>query len=448
MFAMFRKLSRPFRLHLLIAGLVVVLAALSVPAFGGETVGRTKDAGSLEGYYKDLFVDGGSRLSSRTTLHAAKSLGLDCEYYAGRDEIRQSQIVSGNEDDFNGALLYPDGQPRFRLIYVHGGGATAHGKTLGSAGREAFREFYYNGGSYCGSCAGSFLAGANTDKSATNRLGYLHIFPYNTLNTGMKKERVGHVIPEGSPLLNFRDFGADLRIDDIYHNNGNWMLATKGEHLKTTEILALYDKPDKKVHNGAAIWAHKKSAESGRVVMIGSHPEGAESGERLLLTEACLLYALAGVAPPAIKGELKRGETRVMDKRTSDRDPAFTRIGDRQYHHFTIEVPTGEQDVRIRVNGEGGHQLNLYLRKAEPAFASNAEFSNRKTDADKELRASLSPGTWHVSVECASSIETKEIVEKVGKHDSKFVRYGGDVSVLNGAPYSISWMEAPRSDEK
>ena len=129
----------------------------------------------------------------------------------------------------------------------------------------------------------------------------------------MKKERVGHVIPEGSPLLNYREFGDDLTVEDIHHNNGNWMRATKGDHLKDTEILALYDKPDKKVHKGAAIWAHKKSVESGRVVMIGSHPEGAESGERLALTEACLLYALAGVAPPTIKGELMPNETRVMN---------------------------------------------------------------------------------------------------------------------------------------
>lgn len=373
-------------------------------------------------------------------MHAATSLGLSFDYYAGRDETKQSQIVSGNEDDFNGALLYPDGQPRFRLIYVHGGGATAHGKSLGQSGREVFRTFFYNGGSYCGSCAGSFLPAANTGSRLTNRVGYLHIYPYNTLGTGMKKERVGHLIPKDSPLLNFRDFGEDRLVDDIYHNNGNWMRTTEGEHLKDTEILALYDKPDKKVHNGAAIWAHKKGEESGRVIMIGSHPEGAKSGEKLALTEACFLYALAGVAPPKIKAELTAGETRRMVKRSSDREPAFTRIGDRQYHHFTINIePNDNANVLITLDGEGDRQLNLYLLKGAPAFRSNAKYSNTQAGCKKRLRVELSPGVWNLSIECATTVQSEEIVERVNKYDSKFLQYTGDLSILNGAPYSIGW---------
>ena len=113
------------------SGMVRAAALLAVQGLlADEATTPPSLTGSAEGFYKDLFIDGGARLSSRNYLHAAKSLGLDYEYYAGHDETRQSQIVSGNEDDFNGALLYPDGQPRFRLIYVHGGGATAHGKTL------------------------------------------------------------------------------------------------------------------------------------------------------------------------------------------------------------------------------------------------------------------------------------------------------------------------------
>ena len=418
------------------SGIVRAAALLAVQGLLADEAGNHLSA---EGFYKDLFIDGGARLSSRNYLHAAKSLGLDYEYYAGRDEARQSQIVSGNEDDFNGALLYPDGQPRFRLIYVHGGGATAHGKTLQHAGRQAFRTFYYNGGSYCGSCAGAFLPGANTDRSAAKRLGYLHIYPYNTLNTGMKKERVAHRIPEDSPLLDYRDFGEDRRVDDIYHNNGNWMQATEGAHLKDTEILALYDEPDRKVHQGAAIWAHKQSSDSGRVVMIGSHPEGAKSGEKLALTEACLLYALAGVAPPSIKGVLKPGEARVMHKRSSDRDPAHTRIGDRQYHHFTIDVPPGGCEAEIKLTGEDRRHLNLYLGTEGPAFASGATFANLDPGANKKLRAKLSEGTWYGGVQCTSTVRTEERVERVGKYASKFHRYSGDLSVLNGVAYTIGW---------
>ena len=140
---------------------------------------RAREAGSTEGFYKDLFIDGGAKLSSRGRLHAANSLGLSYEYYAGGDEARQNLILAGSSDDTNGALLYPDGQPRFRMIYVHGGGATAHGRTLKLAGRRAMRTLYHNGGSYCGSCAGSFLSGRNVDSKTLPRLGYLHIYPYN-----------------------------------------------------------------------------------------------------------------------------------------------------------------------------------------------------------------------------------------------------------------------------
>ena len=67
------------------------------------------------GFYKDLFMSGGARLSSRKTLPAAESLGLSYEYYAGKDEAKQNELFSGSPADTNGVLLYPDGQPRFRM---------------------------------------------------------------------------------------------------------------------------------------------------------------------------------------------------------------------------------------------------------------------------------------------------------------------------------------------
>ncbi|MFP6763403.1 MAG: serine hydrolase, partial [Planctomycetaceae bacterium] len=87
-----------------------------------------------EGFYKDIFMSSGVRLSSRKTLHAADSTQLTYEYYAGQHVTRQNQILVGTPDDTNGVLLHPDGQPRFRMIYVNGGGATAHGKSLTTDG--------------------------------------------------------------------------------------------------------------------------------------------------------------------------------------------------------------------------------------------------------------------------------------------------------------------------
>ena len=103
------------------------------------------------GFYKDVFMSGGVRLSSRKVLPAAESLKLSYEYYAGKDAEKQNELFSGSASDTNGILLYPDGQPRFRMIYVNGGSATLHGKSLELSGRQTVRQFYNQGGSYCGS---------------------------------------------------------------------------------------------------------------------------------------------------------------------------------------------------------------------------------------------------------------------------------------------------------
>ena len=63
----------------------------------------------VDGYHKDLFMDGGSRLTSRKTFPAAESLDLTYEYFAGKDLEKTKRIQSGNELGTNGILSYPDG---------------------------------------------------------------------------------------------------------------------------------------------------------------------------------------------------------------------------------------------------------------------------------------------------------------------------------------------------
>lgn len=50
-----------------------------------------------------------------------------------------------------------------------------------------------------------------------------------------------------------------------------------------------------------------------------------------------------------------------------------------------------------------------------------------------------------MSVECGTTVKAEAVVEKVGKYDSKFIRYSGEVSALNGVVYFIGWT-APRED--
>ena len=394
------------------------------------------------GFYKDVFMNGGVNLRSRKILPAAETLELALELYAGNDVHSQSRLLIGDPMDRNGVLLYPDGQPRFRLIYVNGGGATKHGLSLTKTGRQRMRQYFDNGGSYCGSCAGSFLSGRNVDKRTEPRLGYLNIFPYNTLNTGLKKAKLTHSIPEDSPLLKYRDFGSDYNVEDVYHNNGNWLSTKEGPHLKDTQILAHYNNPDHKTHGGAAIWAYQSKDSLGRVVNIGSHPEGIESGEQLALMEACLLYALDGNGTPKLKGELEPGQVRKMTSRTSDQRPESCRIGDRQLHHFRLEVPKGGKSAAFRLEWAADAKLNLYLSPDRFAFPANAVHRATAGVSRQALETRLASGTWYVSVECETTVDA------VRDEASGFYRYFGKTHVLNGVPYELELTYKEPQDAK
>lgn len=399
-----------------------------------------------DGFYKDIFMSGGKNLTSRKRLYAAESLGLAYEYYAGSDASWQNQLIIGNAADTNGVLLYPDGSPRFRMIYVNGGAATKHGKSLTQEGRERLRQFHRAGGSYCGSCAGSFLSGRNVDSRSDPREGYLHIFPFNTLNTGIKKTRLKHVIPPTSPLLRYRDFGGDNMVAEVYHNNGNW-LRIKPE-MEDVKVLARYDHPGHKIDQGAAIWAYRPDDRAGQILNIGCHPEGSDAGERLALTEACFLHALAGVGQPQLKGVLEFGKPRKMghspDPTSSPAEPApaFAKIGDLQYHHFAFDVPmmpaaSAEvqpiaRPVKIQLSSTENVDLHLHLSRQGPALRRQAEVLDDRPGANKTLQKELTPGRWHVSVFCATSVKT------MNDPDAGFHRYIGDRSILNGAAYTIS----------
>ena len=181
-----------------------------------------------------------------------------------------------------------------------------------------------------------------------------------------------------------------------------------------------------------AVWAYKADDESGRIVNIGSHPEAITQGERLDLTEACFLYALDGAASPIIKGTLVNGVTRRMDKSTQDDDPAHTRIGDRQYHHFTFDVDEDGQEVTVQLAGQSGIDFHLYLREGGLATSRNASHAKTGNGSEKRIETQLASGTWFVSVECVSSVTAMK-----DKKEESFV-YSGKTEVLNGAAYEIT----------
>lgn len=401
-----------------------------------------------QGFYKDIYMDGGIKLTSREDLPAARRLNLSIEHFVTgkdtpesplthQDTVMQQFLFSGNEKDFNGVLLYPDGAPRFRMIYVNGGKATAHGTSLTEKGRENIKTFVKNGGSYLGTCAGMFLASraiATAKDTIKPNLSYLGVWPGIARSTKLINSSTGHFIEKGSPILKYYNFGGDMHIDSIRHNGGGFAYEDQPFPVGT-EILLRYDyepltAKDYSIHKQISAWAWKNNNKEGRVVLIGSHPEGYTSGERLDLMSALIRYSIEGCGEPKIKGELLNGISREMNKSTTDNDPDFTMIGDLQYHHFTSTLPKNAKKLKILVKGPEQYNLNLYIRKLGPAFKEQSDYMNIALGAQKEITIEHpDSGKWFIAVECTSTVEV--INSQWGE------MYTGNLSVLNGVPYSI-----------
>lgn len=374
-------------------------------------------------------MDGGVSLTSRTTLPAATALGLSFEYLATEDQALQDQVIIGSMVDQNGLLLYPDGQPRFRLIYTNGGSATNHGNSLGPTGRARIRQFYYNGGSYSGSCAGAYIASVSYMTTGIYE-PYYHIWPGRTQPTNLESARTGHFIPADSPLLTYFNFGGDLYVSNIYHNGG-CLAREEIDFPSNTEVLLRYDYPALQMHQKPSCWAYKGNNQSGRLVVIGSHPEGETAGEGIQLMATILLYALDGQGAAQIKGTLVNGQPRLMNKSTQQNDPAFTKIGDRQYHHFVVQIPPQTPTLTVTLNGDDAYQFNLYLRADSCAFTNNADYWLTTAGSDKQLEiVNPTAGAWYIGVECATTVAATP--------QSWGYAYSGQIAVLEGAAYTIT----------
>ena len=406
------------------------------------------------GYYKDVFMDSGIHLENRKDLPVTRFLGLSMETFVAasyypceltmRDTTRQNELMCGSPLDENGILLYPDGEPRFRMIYMNGGLATRHGNSLTPEGRDNIRKFIDNGGSYVGCCAGMFLASNGVyaeGKEYVPNKSYLSIWPGTTAETWLDNSYTTVRIPKDSPLLEYYDFGGDLRVDNLRHSNGGFAYYGEGGIIpEGTEPLFRFvydtvsvDSKSSHIHDQVCAWAYKKNEESGRVVITGSHPEMFSVGERLELMAAMVRYAMDGNGAVGVKGELIPGEVRQMDKSTEDEDPLFTKIGDRQYHHFTVQIPKKTKEAVIALEGyEGADNFDLTLAACNdgPAFHNKTSVKNVSLGCNKTLvLKNPKAGKWYISVFCETTV-TAETGEKG-------VVYTGRTDVLNGVPYKI-----------
>lgn len=388
----------------------------------------------VEGYYKVLFMDGGVSLTGKITLPAAEYLGMPYEHLATDETDTQSYVMISNNNDQNGYLLYPDGEPRFRVIFNNGGKSSDHGESLGEEGRGRIRTFYANGGSFTGACAGAFIVSLSAGSTGVNDY-YYHLWPGRTKGTLLFDTPTGHFIEPGSPLLNYYDFGGNMYIGSVYHNGGCYARTTI-DYPANTEVLLRYDYSSLSMHQEPSCWAYKEDNNSGRVCVVGSHPESETGGEQLQLTAAMIQYALDGQGHVDVKDTLDNGQTRVMDKSTAHQDPAYTKIGDKQYHHFRLDIPGGASNLVVTLAGDPGYDLNLYIKRGNFAFNSTAEYKDISSGGDKFITVpDPAEGTWYIGVQCATTVIAEKYTWGYG--------YSGDLSVLDGVAYSItaSWSE-------
>lgn len=456
------------------------------------------------GYYKSLFVDAGYKLTNNYTtsaIPAIKYLGLENDYeYISVTDVNYSDTqaaifgggTKGSVDwkDDNGIFLYPDGEPRFRTMYVNGGRSEDHGLSVTKKGLDAVNKYFTNGGSYVGTCAGSFLAVTYVD--GTKRYGRsdssedcsFGLFPgqlthtslppnintWPTVYTGMAILPALQAIAEeyGFPKLAELD-----TIEDTRHHGGSYYPhIAKNKSYKVEELLSFQYSDHHKAKdtscytynnaltrakfqkkNGTPInlvdsvstWAYKASTKTGRVVVTGSHPEKQATGTQRDYMAFMLAYSMAGNGDPSPKATLTLGTTRNMNKQTSANSPSTTVIGDKQYHHFLFKTTTDIEDFQVTLDSQydaaSGIDLYLSLRQDDFAWISDADYLLCNKGGQKVLNVKKLPaGTWYIGVYCATTVDAAP-TEK----DPIIFKYSGKTEVLNGVAYSIRVDKATKS---
>lgn len=476
------------------------------------------DAGSIKdksepydpkarGYYKSLFVDAGSSLNTYYTpqqIPAIASLGLenDYEYLAtGSYYNLQTDILGVNDGtvgtthikyrDDNGVLLYPDGSPRFRAVFVNGGTSSSHGDKLGVEGRRNFHDFFINGGSYVGACAGAILASTTVDSvnhydSGDGSDYTFGMWPGNVTHTGWPADfgqegstsvYTAMTATDAMVAASEGDLFSGIKIEDVRHHGGivirdsHLAAYPEGERLMNyaysspneggSSIADAYRFSESTVDNpvfGGKNWngncstfAYKHvdagtGVDTGRAILCGSHFENAASGSQLKAFATMIKYALAGNGAPRIKCEIHPGQKIDIDKAYSDADPAHAKIGDRQYHHFKLVLDEDVDGFTLKLDSkfdaDSGIDLYLALRKGDLAWLSDSEYVLCNKGGKKEFNIKkLTAGTYYVSVFCATGITSTAMdytPSGASTPSSFYFAYSGHTELMEGVAYSLT----------
>jgi hypothetical protein len=447
---------------------------------------------STEGYVVDIFFDGGSSVTATHPRHvpAVVMLGYKVENLYDGKQTRNAivGVHEGDLQDDNGLLLYPDREPRFRLMMVFGGNTRNHVKTVGEDGARNIHDFWENGGGYCGSCAGAWCAQRKN---------------FNTCNLSQHEAvagggRVSLTLPDGEtplrhcitpdsddpstwyweeeeplPRSPVADFYPEAFSDNKvfgYRMNGGPKVVPWQSWNEHAEALFLYDMTmavdgeDKdaffeamtdpfdysdplgllynrlatsnsrqiQTQNTAAVWAYKTSETGGRSVLSGGHPENdTKIGESKYVMASIFRYSHSGFGRHTVKASLSDGAVREMD---NNEIVGHEKIGDKQYHHFTIDVSPSAASLEIVLDGTM-HDTNLFAKRGDFAFKGERDVIPAANDDGCDETLTIrdpEQGTWYIGVKCATGIET------TGTHPKFFTGYKGRFELLNGLAYSIT----------
>ena len=242
---------------------------------------------------------------------------------------------------------------------------------------------------------------------------------------------MNHTIPANSPLLKYYDFGGDNYITELRHNMGSYAIENDPDYwCEKSEVMMYHDNPGHPTDKMVSCLAYKENEQTGRLSLIGSHPEAVAEGEQRDLMAAMVLYAFDGNGVPRIKGTLQNDVGRSMnDNGTAGHE----KIGDKQYHHFTIQIPPGASQLTINLKGNNVHDLDLFVRRGAFAFKGQhgvIEAFNGSSPNETLTLDNPPAGTWYIGVEGYSTVKTR--LESWGQD------YTGNLQVLNGVSYTIT----------
>jgi len=359
------------------------------------------------GFAADMFVNGGVHLGGYALARETAFLGWTSETLLTNSAALTRETLGGNTNDINGALLYPDGQPRFPIMYVNGGQSYKHGPAIGEAGRQAVYDFVTAGGSYSGSCAGAFSIQRERFRSP------LYGIWDGTLRDsgGNGSQTVSFVGDAEHPIAEFlAEHGVtSLTVSGILHAGGPRF--TTPNQPEGTNFVGVVTSASRRIRNTIGtpfVLEYQKTPQHGMIAVIPSHPEHSSKPEQVVLMAAVLQHAANHAKKvPDLKGELQFGQSVSMVA-------PHEKLGDKQYHRWTVNVPEGTPTLTITLSGMSDN-ADLFVQHSgyahEHSYLAASTLSGTATDA--VVIPNPAPGVYEVSIR--------------GTH-----------SVLNGAAYTLT----------